>query len=137
MTNALKTQLAKVEQALKGRSEEELARERWVKTESFLRSLGQIPTNRVRQESMKLTKEIGLPEHTRMHELRNLFATSMQEADTDIFARQNVLGHSSLDMTGHYTMTRAETVRKEMQRSLENKKEVMKVVNKRLDGKAG
>ena len=61
----------------------------------------------------------------------------MQEANTDLFARRDVLGHASLDMTGRYTQTRTETARREVERALLMKQEVMKVVRKKLRGAAG
>src|SRR5262249_6404365 len=47
---------------------------------AFGRSLGQIPEKRLRCEFMELTKAIGCPEFTRVHDLRHLFSSRAQAA---------------------------------------------------------
>lgn len=69
----------------------------------FCRSMGQIPEKRVREEFMKLTSKIGCPEFTRAHDLRHLFTTRAQEAGINPILVQDMLGHSTLEMTRRYT----------------------------------
>ena len=81
----------------------------------FLRDLGQIPEKRVRQEFMRITVKIECPEMTRVHSLRHLFATRAQEAGMNPFLVQSILGHTTLDMTGHYTHLSMDSKRQAMQ----------------------
>jgi integrase len=82
-----------------GTSEKERRRE----VTTFCRGIGQIPERRVRGEFMKLTRRIGCPEFTRAHDLRHLFSTRAQEAGMNPLMVQDLLGHSTLDMTRRYT----------------------------------
>jgi hypothetical protein len=52
---------------------------------------------------MKLTRAIGCPERTRAHDLRHLFASRAQEAGLNPLLVQELLGHSTLEMTRRYT----------------------------------
>jgi len=70
---------------------------------AFCRSMGQIPEKRVRQEFMKITKAIGRPDLTRPHDLRHLFASRAQELGVNPILVQEMLGHTTLDMTRKYT----------------------------------
>jgi integrase len=70
---------------------------------AFCREMGQIPEKRVRDEFMKLNEKIGCPEFTRAHDLRHLFTTRAQEAGMNPLLVQELLGHSTLDMTRRYT----------------------------------
>jgi integrase len=65
----------------------------------FCRTLGQIPEKRVRCEFMSLTEKIGCPEYTRVHDLRHLFSTRAQAAGVNPILVQEMLGHTTLDMT--------------------------------------
>ena len=69
---------------------------------TFCRSMGQIPERRLRGELMKLTEAIGCPEFTRAHDLRHLFSSRAQEAGMNPLMVQDLLGHSTLDMTRRY-----------------------------------
>ena len=70
---------------------------------AFCRSMGQIPEKRVREEYMRLTERIGCPEFTRVHDLRHLFSTRAQEKGLNPLLVQEILGHSTLEMTRKYT----------------------------------
>jgi len=72
-------------------------------TTGFCRSMGQIPEKRIRQEFMKVTKVIGRAELTRPHDLRHLFASRAQELGVNPILVQEMLGHTTLDMTRKYT----------------------------------
>jgi site-specific recombinase XerC len=69
----------------------------------FCRSVGQIPEKRVRCEFLAVTARIGCPEFTRVHDLRHLFSTLTQEANINPILVQEMLGHSTLEMTRRYT----------------------------------
>ncbi len=69
----------------------------------FLRSMGQIPEKRIRQEFMRISRKIGCPEFTRAHSLRHLFSTRAQENGMNPFLVQGILGHKTLEMTSKYT----------------------------------
>src|SRR5207245_610618 len=69
----------------------------------FCRSLGQIPERRVRAEFMAITEKIGCPEFTRVHDLRHLFSSRAQAAGINPILVQDMLGHTTLEMTRRYT----------------------------------
>jgi site-specific recombinase XerD len=94
---------------------------------ALLRSLGQIPEKRVRQEFMKITKRIGCPWLTRAHSLRHFFATQAQEMGMNPLLVQGILGHTSLDMTARYTHLSLESKRQAL-RQMFNQAELLKVV---------
>ena len=70
---------------------------------AFCRSMGQIPEKRVRCEFMALTEQIGCPEFSRVHNLRHLFTGRAQAAGINPILVQEMLGHTTLDMTRRYT----------------------------------
>jgi integrase len=78
-------------------------RERKRAVVAFCRSAGQIPEKTVRLEFLKLTERIGCPEFTRVHDLRHLFASRAQAAGGNPILVQDMLGHTTLDMTRRYT----------------------------------
>src|SRR5262249_40580193 len=45
---------------------------------AFCRAAGQTPEKTVREEFLKVTKKIGCPEYTRVHDLRHLFSSRAQ-----------------------------------------------------------
>jgi integrase len=67
------------------------------------RALGQAPEKTVRNEFLKITKKIGCPELTRVHDLRHLFSSRAQAAGVNPILVQEMLGHTTLDMTREYT----------------------------------
>ena len=78
---------------------------------AFCRSMGQIPEKRVRCEFMGLTEKIGCPEFTRVHDLRHLFSSRAQAAGINPILVQDMLGHTTLDMTRRYTHLGLDTKR--------------------------
>src|SRR5262249_19549107 len=70
---------------------------------AFCRSQGQIPEKRVRCEFLGLTAKIGCPEFTRVHDLRHLFTSRAQAAGVNPILVQELLGHTTLEMTRRYT----------------------------------
>jgi integrase len=92
---------------------------------AFCRQLGQIPERAVRSEFMALTERIGCPEFTRVHDLRHLFSSRAQEMGLNPLLVQDMLGHSTLEMTRRYTHL-----------GLEAKREALAQVAARLEAKA-
>lgn len=91
------------------------------------RDHGAIKTDRIRIEFMRLTSKIGLATTTAPKLLRHLFATGLQEANTDPLVRNELMGHSpggnrgggtALGMTATYTHTRPETRRKQLESAM-------------------
>jgi site-specific recombinase XerD len=82
----------------------------------FCRSMGQLPERRVRGEFMKLTEKIGCPEFTRAHDLRHLFSSRAQAAGVNPILVQEMLGHTTLEMTKRYTHFGLETEREALQK---------------------
>jgi integrase len=87
---------------------------------AFLRTLGQIPEKRIRQEFIKLTTKIGCPELTRAHSFRHLFSTRVQEQGANPLLVQGILGHTTLDMTWHYTHFGMDAKRQAISQMLQN-----------------
>ncbi len=83
---------------------------------AFCRSMGQIPEKRLRSAFMELTKEIGCPEFTRVHDLRHLFSSRAQSAGVNPLLVQEMLGHASLSMTRRYTHFAMDTKREALQK---------------------
>lgn len=83
---------------------------------------GGIRTDRIRNEFIRLTRSIGLPEMTAPKSLRHLFATGLQEGNVDPLIRCEVMGHSTtrsgLGMTANYTQTRPETKHQQLEAAL-------------------
>ncbi|MDR3633347.1 MAG: tyrosine-type recombinase/integrase [Isosphaeraceae bacterium] len=72
-------------------------------TTAYCRKMGQIPEKRIRNEFIEIAAAIGCPEYTKAHDLRHLFASRAQEAGTNPLLVQEMLGHTTLDMTRRYT----------------------------------
>jgi integrase len=83
---------------------------------AFCRTMGQIPEKRLRCEFMALTQKIGCPEFTRVHDLRHLFTSRAQAAGINPILVQEMLGHTTLEMTRRYTHLGIETKREALQR---------------------
>jgi len=81
---------------------------------SVWRDAGVIKETVVRVEFMKVTKQIGLGHLTCPKDLRHLFATNLQAAGVDPMVRRDVMGHTTLDMTAHYTHTQNGTRDREL-----------------------
>ncbi|MCK6471418.1 MAG: tyrosine-type recombinase/integrase [Planctomycetes bacterium] len=86
--------------------------------EAFGRQWGQIPEKRIRQEFMRLTRKIGRPELTKVHDLRHLFASRAQELGLNPLLVQDLLGHRTLDMTRRYTHIGLDAKRKALRKSM-------------------
>ena len=71
--------------------------------ENVARNLGKISEKRLRQEFITVTKAIGRADLTKVHSLRHVFSTRAQEAGMNPLLVQQVLGHTTLEMTGKYT----------------------------------
>jgi len=69
----------------------------------FCRQMGQIPTKRLQAEFSAITAKIGCPEFTRVHDLRHLFTTRAQEAGANPLVVQQIIGHTTLEMTNRYS----------------------------------
>ncbi|HTU92242.1 MAG TPA: tyrosine-type recombinase/integrase [Gemmataceae bacterium] len=83
---------------------------------AWCRSMGQIPEKRIRCEFMALTAQIGCPEFTRVHDLHHLFTSRAQAAGINPILVQEMLGHTTLEMTRQYTHLGMETKREALQR---------------------
>ena len=83
---------------------------------AWCRSMGQIPEKRIRCEFMALTAQIGYPGFTRVHDLRHLFSSRAQAAGINPILVQEMLGHTTLEMTKRYTHLGMETKREALQR---------------------
>ncbi len=92
--------------------------------------MGAIKTDRIRTEFMRLTKRVGLPDVTAPKTLRHMFATLLQDANVDPLIRNQLMGHAAsgtgtagggLGMTGVYTHTRPETLRRQLEDALRNR----------------
>lgn len=99
--------------------------ERTAKT--IWRDIGALKEDRLRQEYMRITKDIGMPEFTAPKTLRHTFATCLQDANVDPLIRNELMGHApghtgsggrELGMTAVYTHTRPETKRAQLQTAL-------------------
>ena len=83
--------------------------------ENVARNLGKISEKRVRQEFITVTKEIGRDDLTKVHSLRHVFSTRAQEAGMNPLLVQQILGHTTLEMTGKYTHLGIEAQRQALQ----------------------
>jgi len=93
--------------------------------------MGAVKTDRIRAEFMRLTQSIGLPQLTAPKTLRHLFATALQDTNVDPLIRNELMGHVSADgsrgsggglaMTGVYTHSRPETVRRQLEAALRDR----------------
>ncbi len=118
--------LAKEETLERPLTREERRRLAW-----FLwRDAGAIKPTRLRCEFIRLTKQIGLPALTAPKTLRHQFATALQDANVDPLIRNQLMGHaparagygdSALGMTGVYTHTRPETMRRQLTTALKSR----------------
>lgn len=85
---------------------------------AFGRRAGQIPERTVRGAFLRLTRRIGCPEFTRVHDFRHLFSTRAQAAGVNPILVQEMLGHTTLEMTRRYTHPGIETKREALARLL-------------------
>lgn len=99
---------------------------------SVWRDAGAIKESEVRVEFMAVTKRIGLGHLTCPKDLRHLFATSLQAAGVDPMVRRDIMGHTSLEMTAHYTHTQNGTRRRELSRLTEIRGGVLEMAHHRV-----
>lgn len=88
---------------------------------AFCRAAGQVPEKSVRESFMRVTRAIGCAEFTRVHDLRHLFASRAQAAGVNPILVQEMLGHTTLDMTRRYTHLGIETKREALGKLVEPK----------------
>jgi integrase len=86
---------------------------------AFGRAAGQTPEKAIRNEFLRLTTAIGCPEFTRVHDLRHLFSTRAQAAGINPILVQEILGHTTLEMTRRYTHLGLDSKRAALQVALE------------------
>lgn len=76
----------------------------------FTKNGSQIPVNRLRKKLLTLSKRVGLPHITRIHDLRHTFASNLLMAGVDIPTVSALMGHRSWNTTAIYShQTRAHT----------------------------
>lgn len=95
-----------------GREVKDVARD----MERVARTVGKISEKRVRQEFMTVTKAIGRADVTKVHSLRHLFSTRAQANGMNPLVVQQILGHSTLQMTAGYTHLGIDVQRRELSR---------------------
>ncbi|MFH1418874.1 MAG: tyrosine-type recombinase/integrase [Planctomycetota bacterium] len=83
---------------------------------SVWRDAGAVKETDIRTEFIRVTTRIGLGHLTCPKDLRHLFATSLQAAGVDPMIRRDIMGHTTLEMTSHYTHTRGITRLRELSR---------------------
>lgn len=86
---------------------------------AFGRAAGQTPEKAVRNEFLGLTAAIGCPDFTRVHDLRHLFSTRAQAAGVNPILVQEILGHTTLEMTRRYTHLGLDSKRNALESALE------------------
>ena len=99
---------------------------------SVWQDAGAIKETAIRVEFMKITAKIGLAHLTCPKDLRHLFATSLQAAGVDPMIRRDVMGHTTLEMTSHYTHTQNGTRLHELHRLGEVRGDALRVARRRL-----
>jgi integrase len=90
-------------------------------------SMGAVPETLLRNEFMRLTRNVNVPEMTAPKTLRHLFATWLQEANADPLIRNQLMGHAPavdlkgrgpLGMTGVYSHATPDTIRRQLEAAL-------------------
>lgn len=92
---------------------------------------GATKETKIRNEFMRITQRIGLGHLTCPKDLRHLFATSLQAAGVDAMIRRDIMGHTTLDMTAHYTHTQNGTRQRELARLAEVRGDVLQMARER------
>jgi integrase len=91
------------------------------------RDVAALKEDRVRLEFIRVTRRAGITHATAPKLLRHLFATALQETNTDPLVRNVLMGHAAgqagrpgagLGMTAVYTHTRWETVRRQLEAAM-------------------
>lgn len=81
------------------------------------RRLGGLHAQEIRRAYISVMKKAGLTGRTCVKDFRHSWATTLQAAGADPFARRDMLGHTGLEQTAQYTHTSVETLRKEAERA--------------------
>jgi integrase len=87
------------------------------------RDAGAVKPDAIRTSFVRIMAQLGRPDATCPKSWRHTFATLLQDANVDPLIRQQTLGHrpsthSGLGMTGHYTHTRPETLRRQIEMAI-------------------
>jgi len=87
------------------------------------RDAGALKADSIRASFIRLARTAGIPHATCPKSWRHSFATLLQDANVDPLVRQITLGHrpasrGGLGMTAHYTHTRPETQREQVEAAL-------------------
>jgi integrase len=89
---------------------------------SVWRDAGALKSDAVRTSFLRIMRAIGRSEATCPKSWRHTFATLLQDANVDPVVRQLTLGHrptgGALGMTAHYTHTRPDTQKEQIERAL-------------------
>jgi integrase len=98
------------------------------------RDAGAVKADAVRTTFIRIMRAIGHPEATCPKSWRHTFATIMQDANVDPLIRQLTLGHkpttdAGLGMTGHYTHTRPETQKQQIEAALRRWPETLELAH--------
>ena len=99
----------------------------------ILHKVGKIREDRVREEFMQVSDQVGRPEVTSVHSLRHLFATLAEENGLNPLTVQTILGHSRLEMTRYYTHTGLEAKKNALEDFLQGKGRLDQVLEKRMN----
>jgi site-specific recombinase XerD len=114
-------------------SRDELTRQEILRlARSVWRDAGSIKETAIRTEFMDVTSRIGMEHLTCPKDLRHLFATSLQSAGVDPMVRRDIMGHTTLEMTAHYTHTQDGTRHRELSRLVEVRGDVLELAHRRL-----
>jgi integrase len=98
---------------------------------SVWRDAGAVKETTIRNEFMRVTKRMGFEHLTCPKDLRHLFATSLQAAGVDPMVRRDVMGHTTLEMTSHYTHTQNATRHREVARLAGVRGDVLRLARNR------
>ncbi|MGD0091474.1 MAG: tyrosine-type recombinase/integrase, partial [Planctomycetota bacterium] len=78
--------------------------------------LGGIWAQDIRRTYIRTMRRAGLHGRTCVKDFRHSWATTLQAAGADPFARRDMLGHTGLELTGQYTHTSVKTLKNEAAR---------------------
>ncbi|HEY3324252.1 MAG TPA: tyrosine-type recombinase/integrase [Planctomycetota bacterium] len=79
--------------------------------------LGGLRAQGIRRAYIRTMRKAGLSGRTCVKDFRHSWATTLQAAGADPFARRDMLGHTGLEQTGQYTHTSVTTLKNEAERA--------------------
>ncbi|MCY3019024.1 MAG: tyrosine-type recombinase/integrase, partial [Planctomycetota bacterium] len=79
--------------------------------------MGGLRAQDIRRAYIRVMRKAGLTGRTCVKDFRHSWATTLQAAGADPFARRDMLGHTGLEQTGQYTHTSVETLKNEAERA--------------------